>query len=161
MMENKIAEILDKYDQVLGAIQVFIKRIKFAFGFYDQNINDCFVNVSASNQEAMFEGDIDKQFYIGSIDDLLNLVDKGIDNFYSTATVANVGYDSSKRKWWGWSHRAIKSYKEGDLVLVGDIGAAHLPHERFTNLLNHDDPGLYLYEDECKTMAYIFAKEVS
>lgn len=53
--------------------------------------------------------------YVGEVKDAMRLWKKyGIERFYKLTrdgNVASVGYSPRRKKWYGWSHRAIYGYK--------------------------------------------------
>ncbi len=63
--------------------------------------------------------------YIGEQSTAEFLVGKGIEHFEKRkddSTVCSIGYIPKEKKWAGWSHRAIATFKIGDKVKKGDCG---------------------------------------
>jgi len=63
----------------------------------------------------------------GYTEDIEKLLNRGIVDFQNTGNgaVANIGFNPTEQKWYGWSHRAICGFKVGDSVKKGDV--AYMP----------------------------------
>lgn len=79
--------------------------------------------------------------------------------------VCSIGYSKKKRKWFGWSHRAIYGFKVGDKVKKGDCCATSGWTEEY--LKTHTDENVLPIGFKAKTkedtrrMAIAFASSVS
>jgi hypothetical protein len=72
----------------------------------------------------------------------------------------NIGFSPSKKRWYGWSHRAVAGFTTGDTVKPGDTIAPNPDY--------HVDPAGVLPVgftaktlDDAKRMAFAFARAVS
>ena len=63
--------------------------------------------------------------YIGTVSDLENLFDLGIFDIqtYNHNQTCSIGFNDLKKKWYGWSHRAICGFEIGHVVEAGNIEA--------------------------------------
>ena len=67
-----------------------------------------------------------------------------------TNNVCSIGFSPTKRKWYGWSHRAISGFKVGYVVKKGDIVEQYIAAGTVAEDLN-----------DCKNLAKFFAEDVS
>ena len=106
--------------------------------------------------------------YIGTTKDAFRLVNKfGIEHFEAISEeVCSIGYCPSKKKWYGWSHRAIHGFKVGDKVKKGDCCATSGLTDEY--LKEHPEESKHLpvgftakTSADTKRMAIAFADSVS
>jgi len=116
--------------------------------------------------------------YVGDIDNLKQLLDKGIIPELKPSSLAKVnsgdkhpytcsiGKSIKDGKWYGWSHRAIYGFEIGDKVKEGDCTASSGWTEEY--IKDHPEEDLSLpvgfeakTEEDCKRMAIAFADSVS
>ncbi len=91
--------------------------------------------------------------FIGELNEAKFFVEKGIEHFElrkEDSNVCSIGYMPKEKKWAGWSHRAIATFKIGDKCKKGDCGFTKEKGEwKAKNM------------DDVKQMAWDFAQGVS
>ena len=81
------------------------------------------------------------------------------------SNVCSVGYSKKRRKWYGWSHRAIYGFKIGNIVKEGDCCATSGWTDEY--LKDHPDENVLPVgfiaktKEDTKRMAIAFASSVS
>lgn len=115
----------------------------------------------------------ERQEYIGNVENLKNLLEKGIipelipaNNKKEKNTVCSIGKSVKDNKWYGWSHRAIHGFQIGDKVKKGDCVASSGWTQEYLDKHPEEDLSLpvgFVAKDEsdCKRMAIAFAESVS
>ena len=81
------------------------------------------------------------------------------------SNVCSIGYSKKRKKWYGWSHRAICGFKIGDIVKEGDCCATSGWTDEY--LKDHPDEAVLPIgfiaktKEDTKKMAIAFASSVS
>lgn len=86
-----------------------------------------------------------------------------VDNSHS---VCSIGYSPRRKKWYGWSHRAICGFKIGDVVKKGDCTNSSGYVKEYLEAHPELDKSLPIgfkakTLDDCKRMAIAFAESIS
>lgn len=81
-------------------------------------------------------------------------------------SVCSVGFSKKRKKWYGWSHRAICGFGVGDIVKKGDCCNSSGWTEDYLKQHPEKDKSLPVgfkakILDDCKRMAIAFAESVS
>lgn len=110
-------------------------------------------NIGDGNPFTMDAAFSKEGIYIGEQSTAEFLVKKGIEHFEKRkddSTVCSIGYIPKEKAWFGWSHRALASFKIGDKCTKGDCGYTREKGQWTAKNMN-----------DVKQMAWDFAEGVS
>ncbi len=106
--------------------------------------------------------------YIGGIDDLNYLLDRGIYDIqtFGDCKCCAIGFNEDEQKWYGWSHRAICGFGIGHIVKEGNCEASSGENLKEYPDGSIEDVGIPVgFEcrtvEDCKRCAIAFAESVS
>ena len=98
--------------------------------------------------------------YIGTVKMAKRLVEKYgiVPECRRGLTVCTIGWSARRKKWYGWSHRAIAGFGMGSIVRKGDVIAKAVIGNPRRGFATGYRPKTVA---DCKRMALVFAEEVS